>query len=112
MGGGPRLLQNGKILIKDENFRSDVTNGTGPRTAFGIDKQGRYLILVADGRQKYYSTGLTLRELAATMKKLGAVNAMNLDGGGSTSMAVRGRVVNRPSDGSERKVANALLVMR
>lgn len=112
LGGGPRLLQNGKITVKDENFRSDVTNGTGPRTAFGVDKAGRYLILVADGRQKYYSTGLTLRELAATMQKLGAVNAMNLDGGGSTSMAVRGRVVNRPSDGSERKVANALLVMR
>ncbi len=112
LGGGPRLVENGQIAIRDENFRSDVTDGSGPRTAFGIDRQGRYIILIADGRQKYYSTGLTLYELAATMQKLGAVYAMNLDGGGSTSMAVRGRIVNRPSDGSERSVSNALLVMR
>ncbi len=112
LGGGPMLVQNSKISIRDENFRSDVTNGTGPRTAFGIDKYGRYIILIADGRSKWYSTGLTLSELAATMQKLGAVSAMNLDGGGSTTMAVRGRIVNRPSDGAERSVSNALLVMR
>ncbi len=112
LGGGPRLVKNSKIAVTDENFRSDVRIGTGPRTAFGIDAQGRYLILVADGRQKFYSTGLTLQELAATMQKLGAVDALNLDGGGSSAMTVRGKIVNRPSDGSERGVANALLVMR
>lgn len=112
LGGGPRLIRNGKVDIRDENFRSDVTSGTGPRTAFGVDRQGRYIILVADGRQKFYSTGLTLSELAASMQKMGAVEAMNLDGGGSTAMAVRGRIVNRPSDGTERSVSNALLVMR
>jgi hypothetical protein len=112
LGGGPRLVKNSKIAISHENFRSDVRNGAGPRTAFGVDAQGRYIILVADGRQKFYSTGLTLHELAATMQRLGAVDALNLDGGGSTSLAVRGRVVNRPSDGFERRVANALLVMR
>ncbi|MBW3636512.1 MAG: phosphodiester glycosidase family protein [Armatimonadetes bacterium] len=112
LGGGPRLVKGGKIQVTDENFRSDVLIGTGPRTAFGVDKAGRYIILVADGRQKFYSTGLTLHELAATMQKLGAVDAMNLDGGGSTAMTVRGKVVNRPSDGRERGVANALLVMR
>ena len=112
LGGGPRLVRNSKISVADENFRSDVRVGTGPRTAFGIDAQGRYIILVADGRRPYYSTGLTLHELAATMQKLGAVDALNLDGGGSTAMALKGRVVNRPSDGRERGVANALLVMR
>lgn len=112
LGGGPRLVKNSKILVTDENFRSDVRLGSGPRTAFGIDAQGRYIILVADGRAKYYSTGLTLYELAATMQKLGAVDALNLDGGGSTAMAVRGKLVNRPSDGIERSVANVLLVMR
>lgn len=112
LGGGPRLVKNSKILVTDENFRSDVRIGNGPRTAFGIDAQGRYIILIADGRSKYYSTGLTLHELAATMQKLGAVDALNLDGGGSTAMAVRGKLVNRPSDGVERSVANALLVMR
>ena len=112
LGGGPRLVRGGKIDIRPENFRSDVTDGTGPRTAFGIDKYGRYILLIADGRQRYYSTGLTLGELAATMQKLGAIEAMNFDGGGSTAMAVKGKIVNRPSDGTERSVSNALLVMR
>jgi exopolysaccharide biosynthesis protein len=112
LGGGPGLVKNSKIEVTNENFRVDVKNGTAPRTAFGVDKQGRYIILIADGRDKFHSTGLTLQELAATMQKLGAVHAMNLDGGGSTSLAVRGKVINRPSDGRERSVANALLVMR
>ena len=112
LGGGPRLVRGGQIYVTDEGFRSDVLQGTGPRTAFGIDKDGRYIILVADGRQGYYSTGLTLQELAATMQKLGAVDAMNLDGGGSTALVVKNRVINRPSDGTERRVANALLVTR
>ena len=112
LGGGPRLVRGGQIYVTNEGFRPDVLSGAGPRTAFGIDKNGRYIILVADGRQGFYSTGLTLQELAATMQKLGAVDAMNLDGGGSTSLVVKGKVINRPSDGYERRVANALLVTR
>jgi exopolysaccharide biosynthesis protein len=84
----------------------------GPRTALGIDRYGRYILAVVDGRQKFHSTGLTLTEMAHTMRKLGAVNALNLDGGGSSVLAVRNRIVNKPSDGSERSVSNALLVMR
>ena len=112
LGGGPRLVRNGQIYVTSEGFRPDVLSGTGPRTAFGIDKAGRYIILVADGRQGFYSTGLTLQELAATMQKLGAVDALNFDGGGSTALVVKGKVINRPSDGFERRVANALLVTR
>ena len=114
LGGGPRLLNNGQLQVTDlrENFRADVRVGLGPRTAMGIDKEGRYIIVVVDGRQKFYSTGLTLTELAYTMQQLGAVDALNLDGGGSTAMVVASRVVNRPSDGVERNVSNALLVMR
>ena len=112
LGGGPRLVKDGQIYVTNEGFRADVLSGTGPRTAFGVDKQGRYIILVADGRQGFYSTGLTLQELAATMQKLGAVDALNFDGGGSTALAVKGKIINRPSDGSERRVANALLVTR
>ena len=112
LGGGPRLVKDGQIYVSNEGFRSDVTDGTGPRTAFGIDRAGRYIILVADGRQGYYSTGLTLQELAATMQKLGAADALNFDGGGSTALVVKGKVINRPSDGIERRVANALLVTR
>jgi exopolysaccharide biosynthesis protein len=112
LGGGPRLVTDGTAEVRDEGFRSDVVNGLGPRTAIGIDREGRYIIVVADGRQGYYSTGLTLQELAYTMQKFGAVDAINLDGGGSTAMVVRNKLINRPSDGSERRVSNALLVMR
>jgi uncharacterized protein YigE (DUF2233 family) len=112
LGGGPRLVTNGQIDVREEGFRSDVTNGLNPRTAMGIDKYGRYILVVADGRQGFYSTGLTLTELAYTMQKLGAVDALNFDGGGSSAMVVRGKVINRPSDGSERRVSNALLVTR
>jgi exopolysaccharide biosynthesis protein len=112
LGGGPRLVVDGQVDVRNEGFRSDVTSGRGPRTAMGVDKSGRYILVVADGRQDFYSTGLTLTELAYTMQKLGAVDALNFDGGGSTAMVVRGKVVNRPSDGSERRVSNALLVSR
>lgn len=114
LGAGPRLVRDGKVDVTAtrENFREDVRIGTGPRTAIGIDKDGKLIILVVDGRKPYYSTGLTLTELAYTMIGLGAVDAMNLDGGGSTAMAVRGKLVNRPSDGFERSVANALIVTR
>jgi hypothetical protein len=112
LGGGPRLVQDGIAEVSREGFRPDVMQGLGPRTAIGLDSEGRYIIVVADGRKPNYSTGLTLLELAYTMRKLGAVNAVNLDGGGSTAMTLRGKLVNRPSDGSERSVSNALLVMR
>jgi hypothetical protein len=112
LGGGPRLVTNGVAEVKEEGFRSDVTSGLGPRTAIGIDRDGSYIVVIADGRQGYYSTGLTLQELAYTLQKYGAVDAVNLDGGGSAAIAVRGKVVNRPSDGVERRVSNALLVMR
>lgn len=114
LGGGPRLVNNGQIQMTAlrEAFRADVRVGLGPRTAVGIDKEGRFIAVVVDGRQKYYSTGLTLTELAYTMQKLGAVDAMNFDGGGSTTMAVRGKVINHPSDHFERAVSNALIVTR
>ena len=91
-----------------------------PRTAVGIANAGRRLILVTvDGRQKPYSDGMTLRELADLMRVLGARDAINLDGGGSTAMVVKSpaarslRVVNRPSDAAgERAVGNALAIVR
>jgi exopolysaccharide biosynthesis protein len=112
LGAGPRLLKNGQVFVAQEGFRSDVRNGRSPRTAFGIDKQGRYMLLVVDGRRPGYSGGLTLTELAYILQKHGAVDAMNLDGGGSTTLTVRNRLLNRPSDGYERAVANALLITR
>ena len=87
-----------------------------PRTAVGIAANGKRVILVVvDGRRAGYSDGMTLRELAGLMMSLGARDALNLDGGGSTTMAVTNpetgalEVVNRPSDATgERTVGDAL----
>jgi len=75
-----------------------------PRTALGLDREGRWLwLVVVDGRQAGYSEGIALRELAALMKGLGCWDALNLDGGGSSTMLVADdkgtlQVMNRPSD--------------
>ena len=70
-----------------------------PRTAVGIDRKGsRLWILVVDGRQEAYSGGMTLPELADLLLALGAAEAINLDGGGSSVMVVAGRRISRPSD--------------
>ena len=89
-----------------------------PRTAVGLAAGGRRLLLVAvDGRQLPYSDGMTLRELADFFLQLGVSSAINLDGGGSTTLVVREpsgelRIANRPSDKEgERPVGNALAVV-
>ncbi|HEU4752525.1 MAG TPA: phosphodiester glycosidase family protein, partial [Armatimonadota bacterium] len=80
-----------------------------PRTAVGFNGRKLYLF-VTDGRQPGYSIGMSLPEVAQVMKELGCTDALNMDGGGSSTLWVRGSVVNRPSDGKERAVANGLLV--
>lgn len=113
IGGGPTLLQDGmvRILARQQHFRPDVANGRAPRTAFGLLRDGRYVLVTIDGRRPGYSVGATLPELAKIMQELGAAEAINLDGGGSTTMWLRGRTVNQPSDGRERPVSTALLVL-
>lgn len=112
IGAGPRLLRNGNVSLtsKEEHFPADITTGRAPRTAVGVTKDGHILLLVVDGRQKY-SVGMTLQELALLLQEYGAVDAMNLDGGGSSEMYVTGRVVNKPSDGRERSVGDALIIV-
>lgn len=112
LGAGPMLVKDGSVYLttKTEEFGSDVAGGRAPRTALGVTGDGKLLFVVVDGRQAV-SAGLTLLELALFMQELGAVAAMNLDGGGSSEMVVNARVVNRPSDGRERKVGSALVVV-
>jgi hypothetical protein len=113
VGGGPVLLQHGhvRVLTASQRFQSDILRGRAPRTAVGITRDGGYMLVCIDGRQPGYSVGATLAELATTMKELGAVEALNLDGGGSTTLWIKGHVANHPSDGTERPVSNALLVL-
>lgn len=112
LGAGPMLVKNHSVFLttKLEQFGSDVAGGRAPRTAIGLKDDGHILLVVVDGRQDN-SIGMTLLELALFMQELGASDAMNLDGGGSSEMVIRGKVVNKPSDGRERRVGNALVII-
>ncbi|MDI6773574.1 MAG: phosphodiester glycosidase family protein, partial [bacterium] len=111
MGGGPRLLSGGQF-VGGEGFRPSFANRRHPRTAIGRLEDGRTVIAVIGGRQPYHSLGMTLVELAGMLRKLGVTDALNLDGGGSTTLVVRGVVINLPSDETgERPVGDVLLVL-
>jgi muramoyltetrapeptide carboxypeptidase len=113
LAGGPLLLQGGVPLADAavESFSRVFALARHPRTALGVRADGTLLLLTVDGREAGHSVGMSLPELSALLRELGAVDAINLDGGGSTTMVVGGRTVNRPSDaGGERETADALLV--
>ncbi|MGO4530483.1 phosphodiester glycosidase family protein [Paenibacillus sp. 2TAF8] len=111
---GPILVQNGEITsdfsrVKiDNNFGNRSIQDANPRTAIGMIAPNHYVFVVVDGRQDD-SRGMTLAELAQTMKDLGATEAYNLDGGGSSTMYFMGRVVNNPlGRNQERGVSDIL----
>jgi len=112
LGGGPRLVKDGQpyVTAVQERFKGDVRTGRAPRTAAAVDADGRLMLVTVDGRDAGGSGGMTLGELAIALIKLGAKDAMNLDGGSSSTFVIGSRVVNRPSSGFERAVSNALLV--
>lgn len=112
LGVGPMLIKDGSIYLstKEEQFGSDVAGGRAPRTAVGITGDGRVLLAVVDGRQSH-SIGYTLLELALFMQEQGAVQAVNFDGGGSSEMIIGADIVNQPSDGSERQIGAALVIL-
>ena len=107
IGGGPTIVTAGQVDVGDEKFGHETTRN--PRTAFAVTARGTWLLVTLDGRQPS-SQGMRLDELAAELVTLGAVKAVNLDGGGSTTMVVRDAVRNAPSDGPEREVSDGLLL--
>ena len=96
ISGGPYLIKNGDIYVDMTAQKLGSIGGRNPRTAIGYTRDNHLIMLTADGREGS-SIGLTLVELANLMKELGCINAMNLDGGGSTVMFVKGQVVNKPA---------------
>ena len=127
VGGGPLLLKNGMRVHHEgiEGWHMDADmpaeramlvhrwfNIRTPRTAAGITRDGRLLLVTVDGRQPGHSVGATIPEMRGMMKALGAVDAINLDGGGSTAMVIGDTLVTRPSDSDgERPVGEALLLL-
>lgn len=113
LGGGPILLTNGQVQTNPDGFNPlSFVNSRHPRTAIGTRKDGALVLVTVDGRQPKKSVGMTIPELAALMLELGCGEAMNLDGGGSTTMVIRNKVVNSFSDATgERAVSDVLLVL-
>jgi hypothetical protein len=113
LGGFPQLLSEGRLSVGEGCPPSAGSLcQVNPRTGIGVTRDGRLLLVVVDGRRPRYSIGLTMIAFARLMKRLGAVEAVNLDGGGSSTMVVRGKVVNRPSDGPrQRNVTSAALIL-
>ena len=109
LGGGPRLVRGGVASVEHlrERFSNSFATKRHPRTGLGL-RDGTLVLVVVDGRQPGYSEGMTLYELAELFLDLRCSDAMNLDGGGSSTMVVRNRVMNSPSSGYERAVVNAL----
>jgi len=113
VAGVPQLIKNGKIDITWEQEKASraFAETRHPRTAVAKLKDGKFLMMTADGRQPGVSVGMSLQELAEYLFSLGAVDAMNLDGGGSTTMFLDDKVVNTPSDKEgERKIGDAIVV--
>ncbi len=137
VNGGPRLVSDGRVAVNplaDGLVHEDpalnlpasalgASFGYGwfvrdnPRSGVGVDRQGRLLFVQVDGRQDTYSQGLPIKPYAQVMKALGAVDAINLDGGGSSATVVNGQLISSPSDldaqghNVERKDGDAIVLV-
>jgi hypothetical protein len=113
VSGGPLLLWKGRRLEEPEkeSISRAFFLARHPRTAVGVRADGTLLFVTVDGRQPEESVGMSIPELTDLMLELGCVSAINLDGGGSTTMVIDGQIVNRPSSTSgPRRNADAILV--
>jgi exopolysaccharide biosynthesis protein len=121
LNGGPELVRHGRqhatpaadgmVRPGDPSFYYGWVAKRNPRTIAGVDARGRILLVTADGRSTA-SLGLSIAEGAAVAQALGMREAINLDGGGSTTMVVDDQVINKPSDATgERPVGDAILVL-
>ncbi|MEE1926822.1 phosphodiester glycosidase family protein [Streptomyces sp. TRM 70351] len=127
VNGGPLLLRDGEVALDPVRdgwsprdvlgadraaFYNDWYLRRNPRTAAGVTADGKVILLTADGHVPGRGVGLTITETAGVMRALGAVDALNLDGGGSTTMVVDGALVSRPSDAAgERPDGDAVVLV-
>jgi hypothetical protein len=113
-GFGATLIRNGQIVVKKS---ANHTSSRASRTAVGITAEGKVIMMVLDGRQEPFSTGGSMEEIAQIMLDAGCVNAVNLDGGGSSTYLSKPagsdklQLVSRPSDGYARSVATSLVAV-
>lgn len=111
ISGGPYLVKNSEVFIDMTAQRLGAIGGKNPRSAIGFTKDNEMVMVAVDGREGS-SVGMTLVQLAHFMKSAGCVNAMNLDGGGSTVMYVNGKIVNNPQIRGGITISNALVLSK
>lgn len=111
ISGGPYLLKDNQIFIDMTAQKLQSIGGRNPRTAIGYTEDNNLILVAVDGREGS-SVGLTLVELAKLMKTLGCTNAINLDGGGSTVMYIKGQIVNHPHQSGGIALSNALVISK
>jgi exopolysaccharide biosynthesis protein len=120
LNGGPELVRDGRVHVTQQqdgmvhpgepSFAYGWVLQRNPRTFAGVDARGRTLLVTVDGRQ-LGELGLSIPETAAVARSLGMVDAMNLDGGGSTALVVEDQLVSHPSDAAgERAVGDAIYI--
>jgi exopolysaccharide biosynthesis protein len=113
IGGGPIIVQNGKTFIANDievKFTGKQKYDLHPRTAIGYDKKGRLYVLVVAGRNQN-AAGASLLQLADIFKNLGCVEALNLDGGGSSCMLINGKETIKPSDATGQRPVPAVFLI-
>lgn len=114
IAGGPVLIQNGKIAVSNNEermFSGKAIDDKHPRTAMGYSPDGKLLILVVQGRMPGLAEGASLTQLAKLLLELGCVEALNLDGGGSSCMLVNGKETIKPSDKEGQRAVPAVFLI-
>ncbi len=111
ISGGPYLVKDGEVFVDMTAQKLGSIGGRNPRSAIGYTSQNNLILVAVDGREGS-SIGMTLTELAAFMRSIGCVNAMNLDGGGSTVMYVNGQIVNKPNVTGGIPISNAIVLSK
>lgn len=114
VAGGPVLIQDGKIQIsnnEEQRFAGKQINDKHPRTAMGYTADGHLIVMVVEGRNPGIAEGANLTQLAQLMKTVGCVEALNLDGGGSSTMLVNGKETIKPSDKTGQRPVPAVFII-
>ena len=113
VSGGPYLIMDGQVYVDEaeEHFKFAKKDRRASRSAIGVDYKGKLYLIAVCGEKNGYSEGVTLTELADLLKNLNLKDAINLDGGGSTTLIVDGKIINELSQHHKRKITNGLLIL-
>lgn len=115
VGGGPVLVQNGKVKITNNEelkFGGKAINDKHPRTCMGYTSDGRLIVMVIQGRFPGIAEGGTLTQQAQLLVELGCVEALNLDGGGSSCLLINGKETITPSDKEGERAVPAVFIIK